>query len=96
MRVKMRVTKNTASASISRLQVNLKNLPNDAYNEWRKNTPKDSGNARDKTRLQGDTIVANYDYAQRLDKGYSKKAPRGMLKPTLDYIQKLITLMTRK
>jgi len=96
MRFKSRVTKNTASTSIIRLQLNLKNLPNEAYQEWRRNTPRASGNARDKTRLEGDTIAANYDYAQRLDKGYSKKSPRGMLKPTLAYIERLIREYIKK
>lgn len=51
-------------------------------------TPKRSGNARDKTRLKGDTIHANYAYAARLDQGYSKhKGGVGMTEPTVKAIQ---------
>lgn len=53
-------------------------------------TPIRSGNARRNTRLVGDTITANYPYAQRLDTGYSKQAPQGMSKPTEKKIQELV------
>jgi hypothetical protein len=51
----------------------------------------DSGNARRNTRLENDTtIVADYVYSERLDKGYSKQAPNGMVKPTEAEIRKLL------
>lgn len=53
-------------------------------------TPIRSGRARRNTRLQGNEIVANYPYAQKLDEGYSKQAPEGMSKPTLEYIQRTV------
>lgn len=59
----------------------LKRYPQDAEDKFVQLTPIRSGNARNKTRLQGDTIVANYPYAQRLDEGWSKQAPVGMTKP---------------
>lgn len=96
MRIKIRTLSNSADTSIIRLRENLKNLPNEYYTEFRKNTPKDTGNARDKTRLQANTVVADYEYATSLDKGSSKKAPKGMTKPTEDYIEKLIQEMLRK
>ena len=47
------------------------------------------GNARSKTVLQGNTIVADYAYAERLDTGWSKQAPNGMSDPTIAFMQKL-------
>lgn len=53
-------------------------------------TPYRSGNARRHTDLKGTSIVADYAYAERLDRGYSSKAPIGMTKPTQVEIQRLI------
>ena len=96
MRVRVRVTSDTAISSMSRLGQNLRNLPNDAFREWRRRTPRRTGNAQNSTRLSGDTIEANYDYARRLDQGYSRQAPRGMFKPTFDYVVRLLREMIRK
>lgn len=65
-------------------------LVDGAYSEFVKNTPKNTGNARNKTKKFGNNIRAGYDYADRLDKGYSKKAPQGMTKPTVEFIKKRI------
>lgn len=53
-------------------------------------TPIDKGNARRRTKLQGDTIHANYPYATRLDTGYSNQAKDGMSKPTLKKLSDLV------
>ena len=50
-----------------------------------------SGNARRKTRLSGNKIIAGYNYAQKLDEGYSRQAPDGMTKPTEEFIKKRMT-----
>jgi hypothetical protein len=85
-----------------------KELPRNALKEFIKNTPKDRGNARSKTKLRknfkGFSIIANYKYADVLDKGlfpnppkegtgktkggYSKQSPKGMIEPTVEYIKK--------
>ena len=65
----------------------IEDLPEAAHEEFLKNTPKRTGNARRQTRLQGDSIVADYAYSQRLDEGYSKQSPRGMTEPTEQWIQ---------
>lgn len=62
-------------------------LPQVALEEFKKNTPKDKGNARRSTRLDQNTIVADYPYSQRLEEGYSKQAPKGMIEPTEKWIQ---------
>ena len=69
------------------MQAKLNKLPAEAEKVFVKNTPIRSGNARRSTSLQGKTIKANYNYAKRLDEGYSKQAPDGMVKPTEDFIQ---------
>ena len=62
-------------------------LPAQAYEQFVKETPKRSGNARNNTRLEQNKIIADYPYSQRLDEGYSKKAPKGMVEPTEQWIQ---------
>lgn len=79
------------SSSLKNIKRKLDNLPKEAYQEFVKETPIRSGNARRKTKLKGKTIVADYAYAKRLDEGYSKQSPAGMTKPTEDFIQKRVT-----
>lgn len=62
-------------------------LADAALQEFIKNTPIRSGNARRNTRVDNTTIVANYPYSQKLDEGYSKQAPNGMTEPTEKWIQ---------
>jgi hypothetical protein len=65
-------------------------LPKEAYNYFKDITPERSGNAKRRTRLSGDTIRADYPYAQRLDDGYSRQAPRGMVEPTEKWLAKKV------
>jgi len=60
----------------------------EAYKFFKQNTPIRSGNARSRTRLNKNNIEANYPYAERLNTGWSKQAPRGMTEPTTEYIEK--------
>ena len=90
------ITKNTMSASLQRIQKRLETLPQLAYKEFVNNTPVRNGNARRNTKLQKNTIVADYPYAKRLDEGYSKQAPQGMSKPTEDFVQKETDKIMRK
>jgi hypothetical protein len=62
-----------------------------AYDFFRSETPIRTGNARQKTRLVGQTIHAAYPYAQRLDEGYSRQSPDGMVKPTEKFVEELVT-----
>jgi hypothetical protein len=66
------------------------------HREWLTNTPEASGNAKRKTTLNDKTITARYDYAERLDRGYSKKKPRGMSEPVRAFIQKYLNQVLRK
>jgi len=62
----------------------------ESYQYFHDITPVRSGNARRHTDLKGTSIVADYAYAERLDRGYSRQAPFGMTKPTQVKIQQLI------
>jgi hypothetical protein len=65
-------------------------LPKEAYDVFRKETPYRSGNAYRNTHLNGNTITANYAYAERLDEGYSQLKPKGMTGPTEKFLEKRI------
>lgn len=66
----------------------LEELPRNMSEEFVKNTPIRSGNARSKTTLKGgDAITADYAYAGSLMKGRSKQAPQGMTDPTIDWVR---------
>jgi len=61
-----------------------------ATDYFRDITPRRTGNARRRTRRQGDEIQAVYPYAQRLDEGYSRQAPQGMTEPTQREIPRIL------
>jgi hypothetical protein len=67
-----------------------KTLPKETYDYFVESTPIRTGNARRSTSLRGDTIDANYAYAERLDDGYSRQAPKGMSGPTEKFLEKRI------
>lgn len=85
------IIKNKITPSLQRISRQIDNLPKEAYQEFVKDTPIRSGNARRKTKLIGNKIVAGYNYAQKLDEGFSKQAPDGMTKPTEQFIEKRMT-----
>lgn len=89
-------TRDTMTPSLARIQRDLDRLAAEAYAYWVSITPKNTGNARRRTRLRGDTIEANYPYAVPLDEGRSKQAPDGMVKPTEKYIQRQADKKIRK
>lgn len=75
---------------LAKLERTFKQLPKDAYQEFRKETPIDTGNAKRKTDLVNQSIKANYPYATRLENGYSRQASDGMSKPTIEHIRDII------
>ena len=88
---------NTITSSINSIQSKIKKVPKDAFDVFYNQTPVRTGNAKSKTRLRGDTIEADYNYAKVLDKGRhmtnkgkrgSNQAPRGMTKPTVEFIKR--------
>lgn len=80
---------NNIKPKVQKIRQKLNNLPDEAYKVFVKETPVRSGNARRNTKLKGKKeIQANYPYAKRLDEGYSKQSPAGMVQPTTDFILK--------
>ena len=88
----MAVTLNMSAVSkmFDQAEKVAKTLPKEAYDVFRDNTPIRSGNAFRSTRLRGNTIDADYNYAERLDEGYSRQSPKGMTGPTEKFLQKRI------
>lgn len=85
------------TASLRRVQSDLDKLPAQAFDFWVKITPKDTGNARRKTRLENRRVInADYPYAVPLDQGWSKQAPKGMSEPTDKFIQRRLKTILRK
>ena len=87
MTIKLKVdTKNFAN--LQRVtKKEFDNIKDDAYAFFVSSTPIKTGNARRRTDLVGNKIVGAYPYAQRLDEGWSKQSPDGMIGPTTEYIE---------
>jgi hypothetical protein len=66
------------------------NLAGVGYPVFLKNTPIKTGNARNHTTKGIGEIEANYPYARRLDRGYSRQSPAGMTQPTITAIREYI------
>lgn len=76
--------------------LNSQNIAKEAFTKFKDVTPVKSGNAKRSTKLQGNTINADYAYANVLDKGRhmtrrgmrgSDQAPKGMTEPTIKHIR---------
>jgi hypothetical protein len=102
--LKITVNSSNLIKKLEQLEKDLNNLPKETYQEFKKNTPIKSGNAKRSTKLKGNTISADYPYAGVLDKGRhmtnrgmrgSDQAPEGMTKPTLKFLQKRIKQITK-
>ena len=67
----------------------LDDLPEFAETTMKAKTPIRKGNARRNTNLQGNTVTANYPYAQRLEDNYSPQTNgKGIIAPTEQAIQR--------
>lgn len=88
-------TGDAITPSLARIQRDLARAPEGAFETWRAATPVRTGNARRRTRLQGDVIRADYDYAVPLDRGSSRKAPQGMSRPTLKWLRDFLNRIMR-
>ena len=95
--ITLKVGVDKISTNIKKKIAQLDAVPAQAYNFFKAHTPIRTGNARSRTVLKKDTIVAAYPYAQRLDDGYSRQAPDGMSRPTEAFVQKTTDkIMKRK
>jgi hypothetical protein len=86
----MQFNMNAVSKMFEQAEKVAKTLPKEALDYFVDSTPIRSGNARRSTRLRGNTIDADYNYAERLDEGYSRQSPKGMTGPTEKFLQKRI------
>jgi hypothetical protein len=94
---KVTIVNNTIGPSLRKIKAQLNELPEDAYKVFVQETPIRSGNARRNTKLRNNkTIVANYNYAKKLDEGASKQSPDGMTKPMEEFIRKQLGKIMRK
>ena len=81
-----RVTKDKITARTKEVKRFAERLPKEMHQEFVNNTPIRTGNARNSTKLQGDNIVADYNYATALEvQGRSSQAPNGMSEPTIEW-----------
>jgi hypothetical protein len=90
------IVKDILTPSLKKMQKELEKVPEQAYDYWVKETPIRSGRARSQTSLKGNTIVADYPYAERLDQGWSRQARNGMSRPTMSFVKRLIQNILRK
>lgn len=90
MTIKLKVDTKEFARLSQLTQTQFDKLKRDAHAFFVQTTPIRSGNARRNTSLIGDRIVGNYPYAQRLDEGWSKQAPDGMINPTVEHIEKTL------
>ncbi len=95
-KTRFRVVKDDMTPSLRRISAALTKLPTEAYDFFKEETPIKTGNAKRRTRLQGQVIKADYDYATELDAGRSRQAPEGMSKPTEQFITKRVNEIMRK
>lgn len=85
------------SKELTRIQKKLAAYPQEAHDKFIELTPIRTGNARRRTKLTNkDTIEADYPYAERLDEGSSRQAPKGMTDPFLKWANAKIKSIFRK
>jgi|TARA_B110000977_G_scaffold174585_1_gene228555 hypothetical protein len=90
MSFKLTRTSSKINPKLRRIQSELDKLPAQAAFKFKSVTPRRTGNARRKTVLKNKVIIANYHYATKLNEGYSKQAPRGMVEPTMAFIRQRV------
>jgi hypothetical protein len=99
MEIKVNIDAQALYIKLGRCQETAQKAMAPIYNEFVKNTPVKSGNARRNTTLTGSKIHADYKYASVLNDGRgfrdgqmrgSEQAPQGMFKPTVEFAKRLI------
>jgi len=97
IKVSVKVDNTALNAKLRRQQRELALLPQQGLTEFQRLTPRRTGNARANTDLTNNqTIVGNYPYAQRLENGWSRQAPKGMIAPFTVWWNKQIRRIFRK
>lgn len=96
MTVQMNIDLTKFKNKVSNLLSVETQLVDQIYRHFHDITPYKTGNARAHTILVKNRIVAGYPYAEKLDQGYSKQAPKGMTGPTEEFAKKIITQAIQK
>jgi hypothetical protein len=86
---------NNIGPALARLSRQLEPLARDAHNEFVKVTPIRTGNAKRSTDFGQNSIKANYNYANKLNAGYSRQATDGMTEPTIKYLRSRVQRILR-
>jgi len=81
------VGRSKIKSRLDRVEQEIHKIKDFAHQEFQSITPIRTGNARKSTRRTQEGVKADYNYAVRLNDGYSKQAPDGMTKPTVEAIQ---------
>jgi hypothetical protein len=96
LKVDVQVNTSGLNTKLNKVQQGLAALPQQTLDEFKKNTPIRSGNARRRTRLSGNSIEANYPYAQRLEDNWSSQTKgQGIIEPTLKWLRNRIKQLAR-
>jgi hypothetical protein len=81
------VGRSKISARLDEVERKIRQIKDRAHEKFQEVTPIRTGNAKSKTRRIADGVEADYPYANRLNEGYSRQAPKGMTEPTVEDIQ---------
>lgn len=84
------VGRSRITARLNEIENKIDDLVEQAGKHFVKTTPIRTGNARRSTKVGNQQIHADYDYAVRLNEGYSSQAPNGMTPSTIEEIQKIV------
>jgi len=71
-----------------RLDRGIEEMSEDLKDYLKDETPVDTGYAKSRWRLRRDSISNDADYIDVLEDGWSKQAPKGMLKPALNKLRR--------
>lgn len=85
-----KLTPNRIGPRLDQVRAFMNELPRDMHEEFVNNTPIRTGNAKRSTDFKSNEIQGNYNYANRLNKGWSRQAPNGMTDPTIEYARQRV------
>ena len=95
MRTRLVQLSNGIERNMRELKSEIQALPEQALEKFKEFTPKQSGNARRRTRRNGSAIVADYPYANKLNEGSSSQSPDGMTKPFVEWLRQTVTKIVK-
>lgn len=103
--IEARINNTNLQAKLNRLTGMRDQAMPAIYEEFVKNTPRDTGSARENTTYHSNVIEARYPYASVLDEGRgfrdgqmrgSDQAPHGMVEPTLEFAKRMVPQLVGK